>query len=53
MLVSSRELRNPKTDFSITSTNKPQELFSFKSASWKSIVTRGPIELAAQNPGQI
>ena len=27
--------------------------FSFKSASWKSIVTRGPIELAVQDPGQI
>ena len=43
-------LCNPKTDFSLTSANKPQELPSFISAILKSIVT---VELAAQIPGHI
>ena len=40
-------ISNPKTDFSLTSANKPQ---SFISASLKSIVN---VELAAQIAGQI
>ena len=45
------KVRNPTTDFSLISENKPQSsLTSFISASLKAIVT---VELAAQNAGQI